>query len=177
MPPIAGIVSWFKSVGRDTYAQSAPVPQPVEVTARDDDCDPVCHPATSRGLSVVFVDDDLVDQPDVDPLASTDKIKLSTDQVASDELWRLLPQVYRDILLERARQDVRFGVANHDLMLWMTILGEEFGELCQAVMHTRYGGSKAGQLRAEAIQVAAVAVSIVQALDRDEWKWGSHVPS
>ena len=56
---------------------------------------------------------------------------------------------------------------------WLGILGEEFGELCLAVNETvfdngpearRRGGYE--NMRAEAVQVAAVAVAFVEMLDR-----------
>lgn len=71
-----------------------------------------------------------------------------------------------DVLAERAKQDAKWGEQNHDPILWSAILGEECGEFAQAALHARFGGDKAQGLRDEAIQVAAVAVAIVECLDR-----------
>ena len=42
---------------------------------------------------------------------------------------------------------------------WLMILGEEFGEACSAAHDTIYGGKHDGELEAELIQVAAVAIA------------------
>jgi len=82
----------------------------------------------------------------------------------------------QDVLAERSRQDEKWGEQNHHPMVWMGILGEEFGELCQAVNETTFDNGPAEKvkggydnMRAEAIQVAAVAVAFVEMLDRN-WK-------
>lgn len=81
--------------------------------------------------------------------------------------------VIQSILSERQRQDEKWGEQNHPPMAWMGILGEEFGELCQAVNETHFNNgpeerAKGGyaNMRAEAVQVAAVAVQFIEALDR-----------
>lgn len=75
---------------------------------------------------------------------------------------------------ERARQDDKWGEQNHDPFLYLTILGEEFGEACQAALHMRYGGPAAEKLRKELVQTAAVAVAAIECLDRGAWTWGGH---
>lgn len=75
---------------------------------------------------------------------------------------------------ERSRQDDKWGIQDHDMPTWLAILTEEVGELATAVLQQRFKGSEdydkdtRGQLalREEAIQVAAVAVAIVESLDR-----------
>lgn len=76
-----------------------------------------------------------------------------------------------DVLHERVRQEEKWGQQDHDPFTYLTVLGEEFGELCQAALHTRYGGHAASGLRDEAVQVAAVALAIVECLDRSLWAW------
>ena len=80
----------------------------------------------------------------------------------------------QDILFERRRQEERWGQQNHNPFTYLTILGEEYGEACQAALHDRFGGHHAGELREEMVQVAAVALAIVECLDRDEWNWNEH---
>lgn len=46
------------------------------------------------------------------------------------------------------------------------ILGEEVGEFHQAVLHDRFGGKAAGTSREEAVQIAAVALQIIEYYDR-----------
>lgn len=81
--------------------------------------------------------------------------------------------VLYDVVRERERQDVKWGEQNHDIPKWTSILGEEYGELCQAINETVFDNgpeerAKGGyqNMRAEAVQVAAVAVSFVEFLDR-----------
>jgi AbrB family looped-hinge helix DNA binding protein len=79
----------------------------------------------------------------------------------------------QSVSAERIRQDAKWGEQNHDPQYWMGILGEEFGELCQAVNETVFNNGpvereKGGyaNMRTEAVQVAAVAVAFVELLDR-----------
>jgi NTP pyrophosphatase (non-canonical NTP hydrolase) len=65
----------------------------------------------------------------------------------------------------------KWGEQNHDPITYLAVLVEEVGELAQAGLHLRFGGPKAEGLRDEAVQVAAVALAIVECLDRG--KWGS----
>lgn len=76
---------------------------------------------------------------------------------------------------ERQRQDALWGdqSGNHPFE-WMSILGEEFGELCEAVNETFFkngthpdrGGNE--KIIKETTQVAAVAVAIIEAAQRDQ---------
>jgi len=76
-----------------------------------------------------------------------------------------------DVLKERRRQEAKWGEQNHDPFTYLTVLGEEYGELCQAALHSKFGGKAAEGLRYEAVQVAAVALAIVECLDRKKWSW------
>ncbi len=80
-------------------------------------------------------------------------------------------QSLRSVLQERQRQEMKWGEQNHDPFTYLAVLTEEVGELAQAALHTRFGGSKAAGLREEAVHTAAVALAIVQCLDRDKWQW------
>lgn len=74
---------------------------------------------------------------------------------------------------ERHRQDGLWGdqSGNHPFE-WMSILGEEYGELCESVNETFFknaahpdrGGFE--KIVKEATQVAAVAVAIIEAVQR-----------
>jgi NTP pyrophosphatase (non-canonical NTP hydrolase) len=70
-----------------------------------------------------------------------------------------------DVLQERQRQDEKFPHQQHPAPVWLTILGEEVGEASQAALHTQFGGEHDGRFREEMVQVAAVALAIVQAID------------
>lgn len=69
------------------------------------------------------------------------------------------------IMEERQTQDMMWGEQNHDLPRWATILGEEYGEVCKAILSNDREG-----LRVELVQVAAVAVAVLEYLDRQDAK-------
>jgi NTP pyrophosphatase (non-canonical NTP hydrolase) len=89
----------------------------------------------------------------------------------------------RDVLAERKRQDAKWGEQNHDPFTYLTILGEEYGETCQAALHARFSVGSAGNkqltehLRMEAVQTAAVALAIVECIDRKKWRWNIPPPT
>jgi NTP pyrophosphatase (non-canonical NTP hydrolase) len=72
-----------------------------------------------------------------------------------------------DVIAEMNNQDAKWG-ADRDQhpFLWQVILGEEFGEVCQAILHDEFGGSHAGTARDELVQVAAVALQFIEQYDR-----------
>lgn len=71
-----------------------------------------------------------------------------------------------DVEAERLRQDQKWGEQNHAPMEWLSILGEEVGEVCQAANEAHWHQAPLAHYREELIQVAAVAVAAVEALDR-----------
>lgn len=72
--------------------------------------------------------------------------------------------ILADIAEERGRQDEKWGgrpgVDRRDDHTYAAVLGEEFGEACQAWLQR-----EVTQLRTELIQVAAVAVAWVEEID------------
>ncbi len=70
------------------------------------------------------------------------------------------------IATERDKQDTKWGDQKHGVYTWLAILGEEVGEANKAARHTEFGGEEAGGLREELIQLAAVAVKMVENIDR-----------
>lgn len=81
------------------------------------------------------------------------------------------------VMAERQRQNSLWGdqSGNHPFE-WMSILGEEYGELCEAVnetcfsnaTHPERGGYE--KIKREATQVAAVAVAIIEAMQAQNGK-------
>ena len=70
--------------------------------------------------------------------------------------------IYKMIVEERKRQDTKWGIQNHNQEKWITILGEEFGEVCKATLeHSDYEYIK------EMTQVAAVAVAALESWFRN----------
>lgn len=76
-----------------------------------------------------------------------------------------------DVLAERWRQDAKWGQQDHDPFTYLAVLTEEVGELAQAALHTKFGGRAAAGLRTEALHTAAVALALLECLDRGLWKW------
>lgn len=90
---------------------------------------------------------------------------------ASDDQWLRQCEAVRLVMNERERQDTKWGEQNHDAEMWLVILGEEFGEACQAALADRFGGKNAtekreSQLRKEVAQVAAVALAMLEWMNR-----------
>ncbi len=73
------------------------------------------------------------------------------------------------ILRERVHQDATFGVQDHDLAYWNVILTEQVGQMSQAVCDMRWGGKTDAAVRHQAVQVAAVALAIIECIDRGEY--------
>ena len=71
-------------------------------------------------------------------------------------------EVLEEVMEERNRQDELWGEQNHDDGIWLAILVEEVGEVANDI------NERSKKLREELIQVAAVAVSWVESIDRRE---------
>jgi len=78
--------------------------------------------------------------------------------------------VLNQIVNERLKQDAMWGKQRHDRGTWLAILMEEVGEVAQAMQVNQSWGKKtdAGDLYAELVQVAAVAVAIAEQVVEDE---------
>ncbi|WP_340074498.1 hypothetical protein [Leptobacterium sp. I13] len=86
-------------------------------------------------------------------------------------------KVISEVIDERLSQDTKWGEQNHRPMEWLSILGEEVGEVNKACLETYFNYPENGgytEMRKEVIQVAAVAVAIVESLDRNELKYHSN---
>lgn len=67
---------------------------------------------------------------------------------------------------ERVRQDAKWGEQNHHPFTYLAILGEEVGEANQAALQATFGGKTWADYRTELVHVAAVAVAMIECLDR-----------
>lgn len=78
--------------------------------------------------------------------------------------------VLDEIYSERVRQDEKWGQQDHAPAEWLMILGEEVGEVNKAALETFFKYKDAdndySKYREELIQVAAVAVAMIECLDR-----------
>lgn len=70
--------------------------------------------------------------------------------------------VVSEVKIERARQNKKWGQQDLQPAAWLAVLGEEYGEVCRAVCE---GDTKG--YREELVQVAAVAVQMIECLDRN----------
>lgn len=79
-------------------------------------------------------------------------------------------KVINDINQERSNQKAKWGEQHHSYAFWYAILGEEFGEVGQAIQKgsVAHKASDADDLYKELIQVAAVATAIAEQVIADE---------
>ncbi len=72
-----------------------------------------------------------------------------------------------EIEFERKKQDLKRGIQNHNPSHWLMILAEEFGEASKAALEAKVAHNDGGRkYRKELIQIAAVAVAMIESLDR-----------
>jgi len=74
-------------------------------------------------------------------------------------------QILSEIEAERDRQDARWGVQDHHLLEWNAILGEEVGEVAQAIVDYHFQQKPVARVREECIQAAAVLAAMVEYID------------
>jgi NTP pyrophosphatase (non-canonical NTP hydrolase) len=81
-------------------------------------------------------------------------------------------EVNGQVLVERTRQNEKWGRQYHDYGGWLAILGEEFGEVCQAMQQGSFSSKEtdADNLFEELIHVAAVASAFAEQVLRDKGK-------
>lgn len=77
-----------------------------------------------------------------------------------------MEKVLEEVKEERARQDEKWGEQNHHPAEWLMILGEEVGEANKAALEAHFNGVCYSDYRKELVQVAAVAVAMIECLDR-----------
>lgn len=80
-------------------------------------------------------------------------------------------RVISEVIEERERQNKKWGQQDHTPVEWCAILGEEYGEVCKAALEAHFEHKdpvkSIAEYRMELIQVAAVAIQMVECLDRD----------
>lgn len=80
-------------------------------------------------------------------------------------------EVLHEVHLERIRQDQKWGQQDHTPAHYFAILAEEHGEVAKEVVEYTFGRAntlraRLARIREELIQEAAVAVAMVEAIDR-----------
>ncbi len=92
-----------------------------------------------------------------------------------------MESILKEVQNERLRQNEKWGEQNHNAVEWVAILTEEVGEVAKEAVDFHFANGdadvnlRAGEslqrqrienYRKECIQVAAVAVQMVESLDR-----------
>lgn len=80
-----------------------------------------------------------------------------------------------DVSEERRRQDEQWGVQNHHPAYWLAILGKQVGQLGSAILQREWWEDKdasLGIMRKEAVQAAAVAIALIEAIDKGDMPVG-----
>ena len=145
-------------------------------------------PSLSVGKESVFLTSPMLDMLEeacakarqVNALRAAHMPKGQGDTVATahaqDKAWkgrvRLTSRtlaVLHDVAKERNRQDEKWGKQDHKPGNWLMILGEEFGEACEAGCRLTFSDcdkdTAVADFRMELVQVAAVAVAMIECID------------
>jgi NTP pyrophosphatase (non-canonical NTP hydrolase) len=80
----------------------------------------------------------------------------------TDNLLLSIDQLTLDVILENKRQVEKWGVQTHELPAWLMFLTEEVGELAEAIAENEYRDGEPDEIKAEAIQVATLALKIAE---------------
>lgn len=77
-------------------------------------------------------------------------------------------KIIADVIAERKRQDEKWGEQNHDLFVWASIIGEEYGEMCKAINEHGFDPTTGTEknIYTEAIQVMASCMAMLECIDR-----------
>lgn len=73
------------------------------------------------------------------------------------------------VLEERKRQDAKWGEQNHTPCMWSSIIGEEYGEMCQAINEFTFDPTPdtEEQIYTEAIQTMASCMAMLECIERN----------
>lgn len=83
--------------------------------------------------------------------------------------------IYTNISGERDAQEAKWGNQHHSMPVWSAILTEECGEVAEAALRVAFHGEDdhLAHLREELVQVAAVAVQMIEKIDNSDWQRGT----
>lgn len=70
------------------------------------------------------------------------------------------------VMAEHHRQIDKWGIQEHNVSWWLTFLGEEYGETCDAAAEHHFRGGSAKNVVKEAIQTATLALKIAEAFQK-----------
>lgn len=77
-------------------------------------------------------------------------------------------KIINKVLGERKRQDAKWGEQNHAMPIWGTIIGEEYGEMCQAINEFGFNPTPETeeQICVEAIHTMASCMAMLECIER-----------
>lgn len=81
-------------------------------------------------------------------------------------MWQ--KKIISKVLKERQRQDAKWGEQNHATPVWGTIIGEEYGEMCQAINEFGFNPTLEAeeQIYVEAIHTMASCMAMLECIER-----------
>lgn len=84
-----------------------------------------------------------------------------------------MDSIFEEIKRERLAQDAKWGEQNHKPIEWVAILTEEVGEVSKEALENHFKKyyrdvDQLANYRKELIQVAAVAVAMIESLERNK---------
>ncbi len=84
-----------------------------------------------------------------------------------------MDSIFNEIKIERKKQDTKWGEQNHKPIEWVAILTEEVGEVSKAALEAHFNqcywdAAQLKEYRKELIQVAAVAIAMLESLERND---------
>lgn len=77
-------------------------------------------------------------------------------------------KIIADVLAERKRQDEKWGEQDHRADTWVSIIGEEYGEMCKAVNEFGFDPKEEtiSDIYTEAIQTMASCMAMLECIER-----------
>lgn len=77
-------------------------------------------------------------------------------------------KIIDDVLMERKRQDEKWGEQNHNAYVWASIIGEEYGEMCKAINEFGFNPmpETEQEIYSEAIQTIASCMAMIECMER-----------
>ena len=78
-------------------------------------------------------------------------------------------KIFNNVIAERRRQDEKWGEQNHFPERWATIIGEEYGEMCQAINEFSFNPTPEteDQIYTEAIQTMASCMAMLECIEKN----------
>lgn len=85
------------------------------------------------------------------------------------ELPKSQEKIINMVLEERKRQDEKWGEQNHNAYAWASIIGEEYGETCQAINEFGFNPTPETEqeIYTEAIQTMASCMAMLECIERN----------